>query len=122
MPVRGGAGPMPMAMSCPVVSCPAMPARVVVAAAAEILRRGHPGIDISCCCLLILPIRAHAVAGATMTSGGRAEQGQALIIGVGRLNFFAIVDAPRRGFRLSGSPDQRGCEDGGQNESQGFTP
>jgi hypothetical protein len=55
-----------------------------------------------------------------MAAGNRTEHGQALIVGVGRLNFFAVVDAARSGVRMSGSRDQRGYENGGQNGSQGF--
>jgi hypothetical protein len=46
----------------------------------------------------------------TMAARHRAEYGQALIIGVRRLNFFAIVDAARRGFRTNGGRDQGGGE------------
>jgi hypothetical protein len=55
-----------------------------------------------------------------MAAGEGTEQGQALIVGVRRLNFFAVVDAARSGFRLSGDRGQRGYENGGQNGSQGF--
>jgi hypothetical protein len=119
MPVPGGSGPVPMAMSRPAVSRPTTLACMAAAmVASPIPRRGHPGICISGCCVGPLVIRAHAISGGAAGEG--TEQGQALIVGVRRLNFFAVVDAARSGVRLSGDRDQRGNENGGQNGSQGF--
>src|ERR1700730_2116321 len=100
MPVRGGSGPVPMAVSRPAVPCPTVSARVAGAMVATRNRHcGHSGIWVSGCCLRVLPI-VHAVSGGAAGEG--TEQGQALIVGVRRLNFFAVVDAARSGFRLSG--------------------
>jgi hypothetical protein len=123
MPVRGGSGPVPMAVSLsrPAVSRPTVSARVAAAmVATRNRRRGHSGICVSGCCLGVLAIRVHALSGGAVAAGQGTEQGQALIVGVRRLNFFAAVDAARSGFRLSGDRDQRGYEKGGQNGSQGF--
>ena len=91
-----------------------------MAAAARIRRRGHPGMGVSGCCPGVLPIRGHAISSGAVAASNRAEQGQALIVGVGRLNFFAVVDAARSGFRLSGGRGQSGYENGGENGSQGI--
>jgi hypothetical protein len=88
--------------------------------ATRIRRRGHKGICVSGCCLRVLAIHVRAGTNPAMAAGEGTEQGQALIVGVGRLNFFTVVDAARSGVRLSGSRDQRGGENGGQNGSQGF--
>jgi hypothetical protein len=97
---------------------PTMTARVA-AAVMRIPRHCHVGMDVSGCRLGVLPIRVDAVSGA-VAAGEGTEQGQALIVGVRRLNFFAVVDAVRSGFRLRRDHDQRGYEYGGQNGSQGF--
>jgi hypothetical protein len=76
--------------------------------------RGHSGICGSECCLGILVIHGRAISGGAVAAGERTEQGQASIVGVRRLNFFAVVDAARSGFRLSGGRDERGYENGGQ--------
>jgi len=96
-----------------------MPARVA-AAVMRIPHRYHFGLGICGCCLGVLPIRVHAVSSGAVAAGEGTEQGQALIIGVRRLNFFAVADATRSGFRLSGGRGQRGHENGSQNGSQGF--
>ncbi|MGH6853290.1 MAG: hypothetical protein ACREDJ_08890, partial [Methylocella sp.] len=96
----------------PAVPRPTMPARVS-AAVMRFRRRGHFGMGGSGCCLGVLPIRVHAVSGGAVAAGDGTEQGQALIVGVRRLNFFAVVDAARNGFRLSGDRGQRGYENGG---------
>ena len=119
MPMLRGSSAAPMAMSRPAVSRPTMPARVV-AAATRTTHRDHFGMGVPRFCLGVLPIRIHAVTGCAMAAGEGTEQGQALIVGVGRLNFFTVVDAARSGVRLSGSRDQRGGENGSQNGSQGF--
>jgi hypothetical protein len=77
-------------------------------------------MDVSGCSLGVLPIRVDAVSGGAVAAGEGTEQGQALIVGVRRLNFFAVVDAAGSGFRLRRSHDQRGYEYGGQNGSQWF--
>jgi hypothetical protein len=110
---------MPTAMSRPAVSRPTMTARVA-AAVMRIPRHCHVGMDVSGCSLGVLPIRVDAVSGGAVAAGEGTEQGQALIVGVRRLNFFAVVDAARSGFRLRRNHDQRGYEYGGQNGSQGF--
>lgn len=96
MPMAGGAGAAPMAMSRPVVSRPTMPARVA-AAVMRIPHRDHFGMGVSGCCLGVLRIRGHAVSGRAVAAGEGTEQGQALIVGVGRLNFFTVIDAARSG-------------------------
>jgi len=88
--------------------------------ATRIRRRGQKGICLSGCCLRVLAIHVRAGTSPTMAAGNRTEHGQALIVGVRRLNFLAVVDAARSGVRLSGSRDQRGGENGGQKGSQGF--
>jgi hypothetical protein len=93
-----------------------MPARVA-AAVRRIRRHGHFGMGVSGCCFGVLPIRVDAV---SVAAGNRTEHGQALIVGVSCLNFFAVVDAARRGIRLSGDRNKRGYEEGSQNGSQGF--
>jgi hypothetical protein len=77
-------------------------------------------MDVSGCSLGVLPIRVDAIAGGAVAAGEGTKQGQTLIVGVRRLNFFAVVDAARSGLRLSGDRDQRGYENDGQNGSQGF--
>ena len=77
----------------------------------RIPRHDRLGMGVSGCCLGALPI--HAVSGCAMAAGNRTEHGQALVVGVRRLNFFAVVDAARSGFRLSGDRGQRGYENGG---------
>ena len=79
--------------------------------------RDHFGMGVSGSCFRVLPIRVHADA---MAAGEGTEHGQALIVGVRRLNFLAVVDAARSGVRMSGSRNQRGGENGSQNGSQGF--
>jgi len=96
-----------------------MPARVA-AAVTRIPRHCHVGMDVSGCRLGVLPIRIDAVSGDAVAASEGTEQGQALIVGVRRLNFFAVVDAARSGFRLRRDRDQRGYENDGQNGSQGF--
>ena len=114
MLVGGGLGPVPMAMSRPAVSRPTVSARVAGAMlVARIPRHGHPGICVSGCCRSVLAIPA-------MAAGEGTEQGQALIVSVRSLNYFAVVDAARSGFRLRGDRDQRGYENGSENGSQGF--
>jgi hypothetical protein len=92
----------------------------MAAAVMRIRHRDHFGMGISWCCFRVLPIRVHAVPGGAMAAGKGTEHGQALIVGVRRLNFLAVVNAARGGIRLSGSRDQRGGENGGQNGSHGF--
>lgn len=75
-----------------------MTARVAVAVM-RIPRHRHVGMDVSGCRRGVLPIRVAAVSGGAVTAGKGTEQGQALIVGVRRLNFFAVVDAARSGFR-----------------------
>jgi hypothetical protein len=89
-------------------------------AAMRIAHYDHFSISVPGCCLSVLPIRDHAVSGGAVAAGHGPEQGQALIVGVRRLNFLAVADAARSGFRLSGSRNQRGYENGGQNGSQRF--
>ncbi len=84
-----------------------------MAAATRIPSHGHLGMGVSGCCLGVLPIRVDAVSGCAMAAGNRTEHGQTLVVGVRRLNFFAVVDAARSGFRLSGDRGQRGYENGG---------
>jgi hypothetical protein len=50
----------------------------------------------------------------------RAKQGQALIIGIRRLNFFAVINGSRGGYQRSRRRDQGSGENTVQNESQGF--
>jgi hypothetical protein len=131
MPVRRRCCVVPMAMSRPVMSSSAMmtsmssptvPARVMAAVAmAQILvgggrDRGIGGLSRP----FVLAARITAVARDTMAARHWAEQGQALIIGVRRLNFFAIVDAAGSGFGTSRGRDQDGGKDTVQDKSQGF--
>ncbi len=88
----------------------------------RIRRRECFGVDVSGCGLGVLPIGGHAVSSAAVAARNRAEQGQALIVGIGSLYFFAVVDAARSGLRLSGARDERGYENGGHNGSQGLYP
>ena len=92
----------------------------MAAAVMRIRHHDHFGMGVSWCCFRVLPIRVLAVPGGAMAAGEGTEHGQALIVGVRRLNFFAAVDAARSGFRMSGGRDQRGYENGGQKESQGI--
>ncbi len=92
----------------------------MAAAVTQIRHRDRFGMGLSGSCFRVLPIRVHAVSGGAMAAGEGTEYGQALIVGVRRLNFLAVVDAARSGVRMSGSCDQRGGENGGQNGSQGF--
>ncbi len=91
-----------------------------MAAVTGIRRRECFGVDVSGCGLGVLPIGGHAVSSAAVAARNGAEQGQALIVGVGSLYFFAVVDAARSGLRLSGGRDERGYENGGHNISQGL--
>jgi hypothetical protein len=50
----------------------------------------------------------------------RTEQGQALIIGVRRLNFFATIDGAGRGFGTNRRRDQDGGQGTLQDNSQDF--
>jgi hypothetical protein len=88
--------------------------------APAVMRIRHFGMCVSGSCLRVLPIRVHADSGGAMAAGEGTEHGQALIVGVRRLNFLAVVDAARSGVRMSGGRDQRGGENGSQNGSQGF--
>jgi hypothetical protein len=119
VPVPGGSCPVPMALSRPAVPRPTVPARVAVAVM-RLPRHGHLDTGASGYCLRVLAIHVRACASPAMAAGHRAEYGQALIVGVGRLNFFAVVDAARSGFRLRGDRGQRGHENDGQNGSQDF--
>jgi len=74
MPMPGGAGSVPMAVSRPAVSGPTMPARVA-AAVLRIPHGDHFGIGGSGCCLGVLPSRVHAVPGGAMAAGEGTEQG-----------------------------------------------
>ena len=119
VPMPGGSCPVPMALSREAVSRPAVPARVAVAVM-RFPRHGHLDMGVSGYCLRVLAIHVRACASPAVAAGHRAEYGQALIVGVGRLNFFAVVDAARSGFRLRGDRGQRGHENDGQNGSQDF--
>jgi hypothetical protein len=68
-----------------------------MAAAPRIRRRDHFGMGVSGCGLGVLPIRGQAVSIGAVAAGNRAEQGQALIVGVRSLNFFTVVDGARSG-------------------------
>jgi hypothetical protein len=91
----------------------------MAAAVRRIPHHDHFGIGVPDCCLSVLPIRDH-VSGRAVAAGRGTEQGQALIVGIRRLNFLAVADVARSGFRLCGGRDQGGYENGGQNGSQGF--
>ncbi len=84
-----------------------------MAAVMRIPRHGNFSISVSGCCLGVLPIRVDAVSGCAMAAGNWTEHGQTLVVGIRSLNFFAVVDAARSGFRLSGDRGQRGYENGG---------
>src|SRR3984893_11104153 len=109
MAVRSGSGPVPMAVSLsrPAVSRPTVSARVAGAMATRNRPRGHSGFCVSGGSLGVLVVPVPAISRAAVPAGEGTEQGQALIVGVRRLNFFAAVDAARSGFRLSGDRDQR---------------
>jgi hypothetical protein len=137
MPLRRGCCVVPMAMSCPVMSSSAMmtppmarpsmssptaPARMMAPVVmAQILigggrDRGIGGLGRP----FVLAAGIPAIACNTMAARHWAEQGQALIIGVRRLNFFAIVDAAGSGFGTSRGRDQDRGKDTVQDKSQGF--
>ena len=95
----------------PSMSSPTVPARVMAAVAmAQILIGGGHDLGIGgfsrpvVLAAGIISTRPRD----TMATRYRAEQGQALIIGVRRLNFFAIVDGAGSGFGTSGGRDQDG--------------
>jgi hypothetical protein len=119
MPVRRPICVMRVAISCPMMCRPMMPARMA-AAMARILIGGRRNFGARGRRTLVLATGIHALPRGTMTARHRAEQGQALIIRVRRLNFLTIIDRSRSGVRTSGGRDQRGGENTVQYESQGF--
>ena len=133
MPVRRRCRVVPMAISRPAISGPAMPGRMMsrptVAAGvtaimgmAQILfgSRRDLGTGVFTGRACVLASGVPTIACGTMAARDGPEYGKALIIGVRRLNLFAIVDAARSGDRKSGDRDQRGGENSSQDGSQGF--
>jgi hypothetical protein len=122
VPVRRRCRVVPMAMGRPAMTRPAMSRPTVVAGVvaraaanmtmAQILFVGRRDLCIGAINgrTRVLSATIPTIPRDTMAARHRAEYGQALIIGVRRLNFFAIVDAARRGFRTNGGRDQGGGE------------
>jgi hypothetical protein len=98
----------------------AMVAARVAGTMAVAQHRRNLGIGIAGRRAVILAAGIDDITRATMAARHRAKQGQALIIGVRRLNFFALVNSSRNGFRTSGGCDQSGGENTVQDKSQGF--
>jgi hypothetical protein len=121
MPVRRRCRVVPMAISRPAMTRPAMSRPTMVAgvaacvaanmAIAHILFVDARDLGVGAIgCNRVLAAAIPTIPRDTMAARHRAEYGQALIIGVRRLNFFAFVDAARRGFRTNGGRDQCGGE------------
>lgn len=133
MPVRRRCRVVPMAISRPAISGPAMPGRMmsrptVAAGVAAIMgiaqilfgSRRDLGTGVFTGRACVLASGVPTIACGTMAARDGPEYGKALIIGIRRLNFFAIVDAARSGHRTGGGRDQGGGENTVQDKSQGF--
>jgi hypothetical protein len=119
MPVRCCGCVVPMAISRPAMSGPMMSRPTVAAGVAAnmamaqlLFGRSRRDLCIGAItgCARVLAIAIPSLLRGTMATGHRSEDGQALIIGVRGLNFFALVDAARSGTRIGGSCDQGGGE------------
>lgn len=78
------------------------------------------GIGVRGCDPLVLIVGLRRITHGTMIACHRPKQGQTLIIGIRRLDFFTLIDAARSGVGASGSRDHCGGENTKQGQSQGF--
>ena len=134
VPVRRRCCVVPMAMFRPsmtrtamtskTMSSPTVPVRVVAAMAVAVARfLIGGGNDLGIGTFLRPGILATSIATVPrdiMAARHRAKYGQALIIGVSRLNFFTLVDAAGSSFQTSGGRDQGCGKNTVQDKSQDF--
>ncbi len=108
-----------VAMSRPTVSHGTMAA--TMATAQIFIRRGRDlGIGTRGCHPLVLIARIGSFPRDTMGARHWPKHGQTLVIGIRRLDFFALINAARSGVRTRGNRDQGGGENTEQGQSQGF--
>jgi hypothetical protein len=115
---------MRKAMCRAAMSCPMVPRGSVAAAmaTARIFLRGgcNLGIRVRGRHPLVLIVRIGSFPRNTMGACHWPKHGQTLVIGIRRLDFFALINAAWSGVRTRGSRDQSGGENTEQSQSQGF--
>jgi hypothetical protein len=91
-------------------------------ATARIFIRGGRdlGIRVRGCQPLVLIVRIGSFPRDTMVACHWPKHGQTLVIGIRRLDFFALINAAWSGIRTRGSRDRGGGENTEQGQSQGF--